>query len=68
MKKLQLLIAAAGLVFMSCNKEECAECHYDKNGGEVELGERCGDDIEEIEANGYEENGVTYTVHCGDGH
>ncbi len=68
MKKLQIIAVFAGLAFFSCKKEECAQCHYDKNGGEVDLGEKCGDDITTLEANGYEENGVTYTVHCGDGH
>lgn len=56
-------------VLSSCNKEECHECHYDDaNGGEVELGEKCGDEIEDLESNGYTTGGATYTVHCGEEH
>ncbi len=64
------IIGAVLLVALSfsCKKEECKECHYDKDGGEVELGEKCGDDIVSLEANGYTEDGVTYTVHCGEDH
>lgn len=66
--KLYSIGLIASLAIVSCKKEDCQECHYDKNGSEVELGEKCGDDITALEANGYEENGVTYTVHCGEGH
>lgn len=69
MKKTIIITALllAGLTF-SCKKNDCKECHYDKDGGEIELGEKCGDDIETLEADGYTENGVTYTVHCGEDH
>ena len=43
---------------------QCHECHYDYNSGEVELGEFCDDDLEEIEANGYSDTSGTYEVHC----
>ncbi|CAG5080531.1 hypothetical protein [Parvicella tangerina] len=64
--RLSLMAAAAVLVFAasSCNKSECHECHYDGPNGEVELGEKCDDELESLEANGYEENGTVYTVHC----
>jgi len=52
------------LAFTSCKKEECHECHYDGPNGEVELGEKCGDELEEVEANGYAADGVVYEVHC----
>lgn len=52
------------LVFASCKKEECHECHYDFNGQEVELGKKCGDDLEALEKSGYAVDGVTYEVHC----
>lgn len=56
------------LVFLlgvtSCNKNQCHECHYDKDGAEVELGEKCGDELESLEANGYTDTTGTYTVHC----
>lgn len=69
MKKIAILVSAIALtVAVSCKKEECKECHYDKNGAEVDLGKKCGDDIKTLEANGYTENGVKYTVHCGEGH
>tara|TARA_B100000123_G_scaffold195606_1_gene146516 strand:- start:462 stop:593 length:132 start_codon:yes stop_codon:yes gene_type:complete len=42
------------------------------NGGEVELGEYCGDDAEALEASGYvdpsDTTGTVYTVHCGEDH
>jgi hypothetical protein len=61
------LIAAlllASVTMVSC--EKCAECHYDFNDEEVELGEKCGDDLTDLEASGYEVNGTTYEVHCHD--
>lgn len=67
MKKSSFLVAAVALafVFASCNKEECSECHYDGPGGtEVELGEKCGDELETLEAGGYAVDGQVYTVHC----
>jgi hypothetical protein len=69
MKKATIIgtLLLATLTF-SCKKYEGKEWHYDKDGGEVELGEKCGDDIGILEADGYTENGVTYTVHCGEDH
>jgi hypothetical protein len=68
MKKVKLLIlvpvAIAGLSAVSCKKNKCAECHYDKNGAEVELGEKCGDDLESLESSGYMVNDTLYEVHC----
>ena len=49
---------------LSCNKNKCHECHYDKAGVEVELGEKCGDELENLEANGYSDSTGNYTVHC----
>jgi hypothetical protein len=48
----------------SCNKNQCHACHYDKDGAEIELGEKCGDELEQLEANGYTDTTGTYTVHC----
>lgn len=65
MKKSKLLIAGGLLVLaVSCKKEECHECHYEKNNIEVELGEKCGDDLEALEASGFNDGGVNYEVHC----
>lgn len=67
MKRKQLLLAlsALALTFASCTKPECHECHYDGPNGEVELGEKCDEDLENIEASGYTAaDGVTYEVHC----
>lgn len=62
-KKLFLsALVVAGLSFTSCKK--CSECHYDGPNGEIELGEFCGDDLEEIESSGTEINGEVYEVHC----
>ncbi|MFM1894254.1 MAG: hypothetical protein RIQ90_1420 [Bacteroidota bacterium] len=49
----------------SCNKNKCADCHYDKAGAEIEIGEKCGDEMENLEANGYTDSTGTYVVHCG---
>lgn len=57
-----LVFVGAGLV--SCKKDHCHECHYDGPNGEVELGEKCEDEIESLEANGMEVDGTTYEVHC----
>ena len=68
MKKVGIVFAA--IVFMgfsSCKK--CAECHYDGPNGEVDLeGEYCGDDLENIESNGYPVGNDVYPVHCGEDH
>jgi hypothetical protein len=60
------VVAFAALSLTSCKK--CEECHYDDaSGAEVELGEYCGEDLEEMEKNGnIEIDGVTYTVHCAE--
>ena len=66
--KLLLILIALGLTFTSCKKETCTTCHYDGPNGEVELGEKCNEEIEDLERNGYVVNGQTYTVHCGEDH
>jgi hypothetical protein len=48
----------------ACKKKECHECHYDKNGTQVEIGEKCGDELESLESNGYVDQTGTYPVHC----
>ena len=65
-----LLIALFGIfLIVSCKKNQCADCHYDgANGTEVELGDYCGDDLENIEADGYSDGTTMYEVHCGEGH
>ncbi|MEN8787685.1 MAG: hypothetical protein ABF264_05575 [Flavobacteriales bacterium] len=59
-----LIIAALSMFSVSCNKKECHECHYEKDGAEVELGEKCDSDLETLEADGIDVNGVNYEVHC----
>lgn len=51
-------------VLTSCKK--CAECHYDTPNGIVEIGEYCGNELEDIEKSGYNAEGKTYEVHCHD--
>ena len=58
-----LLVLMAG-AFSACKKNKCEECHYDKDGAEIELGEKCGDEMEALEANGYTDTTGTYVVHC----
>jgi hypothetical protein len=49
----------------SCTKNKCHECHYDDaSGNEVEIGEKCGDELETLEANGYTDSTGNYVVHC----
>lgn len=63
-----LKITAVATLFMlvSCKKNKCYECHYDGPNGEVEMGEKCGDEVRDLEQNGYVTDSVTYTVHCGE--
>ncbi len=68
MKKVVLSSAIALVTVFamsSCKKNKCHECHYDKAGAEIEMGEFCGDALEELEALGtYTDSTGTYTVHC----
>lgn len=71
MKKVSIVIGLSlGLMALnSCNKDECHECHYElvTNGveSEVELGEKCGSELEGLEADGYTTaDGTNYEVHC----
>jgi hypothetical protein len=72
MKHKMIVIAflAIGLFSLntSCKKKEtCHECHYDDDNGQmVDLGKKCGDDLEKIEAEGVMVNGKKYEVHCHD--
>ena len=60
---LLLSFSLVGFLFMSCSKEECHECHiayeHDDSAGddheeiEGEIGEFCGDDLADVETNGY---------------
>ena len=70
--KTNLLLFAAAISFValtsSCNKDKCSECHYDKSGLEVEMGEFCGDALEDLETLGsFTDTSGTYVVHC-EGH
>lgn len=60
-----VLSSAFVLLIVSCKKNQCADCHYDKDGAEIEIGEKCGDEMEALEANGYTDSTGTYVVHCG---
>jgi hypothetical protein len=62
-------LSIALLSLNSCKKEECHACHYEKisNGveTEIELGEKCGSELEELEKNGFKDSDeTTYEVHC----
>jgi hypothetical protein len=57
-------IALGAVTLSACGKNKCHECHYEKDGQEIELGEKCGDDLEAIEASGFNDNGTVYEVHC----
>jgi hypothetical protein len=59
-----LAVSAITASIVSCKKEECHECHYDKGTEKIELGEKCGKDLERLEADGYTDATGTYTAHC----
>jgi hypothetical protein len=68
MKKV-VLFSAFALSFVvttsSCSKNKRHDCHYDKAGLEIEMGEYCGDDLKQLEALGtFTDSTGTYTVHC----
>jgi hypothetical protein len=62
-----LLFASALFLFASCSKDECASCHLvvmNADGSETELldlDEYCGDDLHEIEENGYVFNDTIFS-------
>ncbi|MCT4560564.1 MAG: hypothetical protein N4A41_04225 [Crocinitomicaceae bacterium] len=66
MMKTTVALLALGLVTLTaCKKEECHECHYENaNNEEVELGEKCGDELENLEKDGYSDGTNVYEVHC----
>lgn len=56
-----MIVLAAGL--SACKK--CHDCHYDKDGQEIEIGKFCDkDEINDLETNGYTVDSVNYEVHC----
>jgi hypothetical protein len=62
MKVLLLTFSISLITLSSCNK--CHDCHWDNNGTEVEIGELCGDELEDAEANGYTVGDTVVTIHC----
>lgn len=61
---LMCLCIALVVISLGACKKKCHDCHYDGPNGEVELGEKCGDDVEALESEGYPAGDTTYTVHC----
>ena len=51
-------------MLFACGKNKCAECHYDYGSGIVEIGEKCGDSLKAVEADGIVVNDTLYEVHC----
>ena len=68
MKITTFIIVTTFLSLTACNKNKCYDCHYDgPNGTEVEMGQYCGTDAQELENSGYTDSlGNNYTVHCGE--
>lgn len=67
MKKTTLTAVFIIVLLMASSCEKCAECHYDKDGQQIELGETCGkDEIKDLEANGKTIDSIKYDVHCSD--
>ena len=62
-----MFAGVTSLLLVSCKKNKCTECHYDKGNQEISLGEKCGDELEDLEEAGqYMVNDTLYTVHCGE--
>lgn len=60
-----LIILTGVFALSACKKTECHDCHYeDTSGAEVELGEKCDDELEQLEAGGIVVDGIQYEVHC----
>lgn len=60
-----IFLVAISVTFYSCKRDVCHDCHYDKAGTEVEMGEYCGEALENLEATGtYTDSTGTYEVHC----
>jgi hypothetical protein len=71
MKKVSIVamflgLAGTTLLFTGCKKNKCAECHYELGATQVDIGEYCGEDLENIEASGYLVDSTVYEVHCGE--
>ena len=61
------VFVAISIAMYSCKRDECHECHYDKAGSTVEMGEYCGEALENLETTGsYTDTTGTYVVHCHD--
>jgi hypothetical protein len=58
------VIITASALLVACGKNKCAECHYDYGSGIVEIGEKCGDSLKAVEADGIVVNDTLYEVHC----
>ena len=59
------VFVAISIAMYSCKRDECHECHYDKAGSTVEMGEYCGEALENFETTGsYTDTTGTYVVHC----
>ncbi len=62
-----LALSTGSISLVSCNKNKCAECHYDKGNQEISLGEKCGEELENLESSGqYMVNDTLYTLLCGE--
>ncbi len=62
--KLFASVITVSAILVSCGKNKCAECHYDYGSGIVEIGEKCGDSLKSVEADGIIVNDTLYEVHC----
>jgi hypothetical protein len=60
-----IMMLASVSLLGACKKDECHECHYeDDSNQKVELGMKCEEELESLEADGYTTGGKIYTVHC----
>ncbi|UKN03680.1 hypothetical protein K6119_09155 [Paracrocinitomix mangrovi] len=63
MKKISIVfLSLVAIVTVSC--EKCQDCHYESTNGLVEIGEICGDELKDAEANGYTIGDTVVTIHC----
>ncbi len=59
------LTVLIGMVALSsCMKFDCHACHYEGPNGDVSLGKKCGNEVEDLMATGVDVDGTNYEVHC----
>ena len=45
-------------------KFDSLSCHYEGPNGDISLGKKCGNEVEDLMATGVDLDGTNYEVHC----